>query len=78
MGIIKKAFRFMVKVFSTLQCAAHASVFVTVCTSGSQQNVETPRPSNQLTELLEDEKIEDASRSNLVVIVAGNLVPMEA
>lgn len=37
-----------------------------------------PAPSYHLSQLLEDHQVEDAAGTDLVVIVAWNLVPMEA
>jgi hypothetical protein len=45
---------------------------------GSQKDMVTPAPSNQLAELLEYQKVEDATSGNLVVVIPRYPVPMQA
>lgn len=45
---------------------------------GSQEDVIAPAPADELTKLLEDKKIQDASRTDLVVVISRNLVPVQA
>jgi hypothetical protein len=45
---------------------------------GSQEDVIAPAPADELTKLLEDKEIQDASGTDLVVVISRNLVPMQA
>jgi hypothetical protein len=37
-----------------------------------------PAPAQKLAELLEDQKVQNPTSSNLVIIITGNFVPMKA
>ena len=43
---------------------------------GSEQDVVSPAPPHELTELLEDQEVQDTTRGDLIVIVAGYPVPV--
>ena len=45
---------------------------------GFEKDVITPGPAEELAQLLEDEKVEDSAGGDLVIVVAWNLIPVEA
>lgn len=55
-----------------------SSLIIFVCRGWFQENAVSPRPSQELTQLLEDEQIENTSGGNLVVIVSRHLIPMQS
>lgn len=54
------------------------SAVVYVLFGWCKENVIAPTPTNKLTQLLEDQEVEDTSCSNFFIVIAWNLIPMKS
>lgn len=77
MRVVEQALRLVVAVLSALEGMV-SSLIVLVSAGWGQEHVEAPSPPHELTELLEDEEVEDTASTDFIVVIARYSVPVEA
>ena len=77
MRVVEQTLRLVIAVLSTLEGMV-SSLIVLVSAGWGQEHVEAPSPPHELTELLEDEEVEDTAGTNFIVVITRYSVPVKA